>query len=59
MRFAGVELLKKKRVLYNKRLISLKEFMTVEQKHPYNKLYVISISLVAAMGGLMFGFDLV
>lgn len=28
------------------------------QMHPYNKLYVISISLVAAMGGLMFGFDL-
>ncbi len=28
------------------------------QSHPYNKLFVISISLVAAMGGLMFGFDL-
>jgi len=28
------------------------------EKHPYNKLYVISISLVAAMGGLLFGFDL-
>lgn len=28
------------------------------QSHSYNKLYVISISLVAAMGGLMFGFDL-
>ena len=31
---------------------------TNSQHHPYNKLYVISISLVAAMGGLMFGFDL-
>jgi SP family arabinose:H+ symporter-like MFS transporter len=28
------------------------------QSHPYNKFFVISISLVAAMGGLMFGFDL-
>ena len=26
--------------------------------HPYNKLYVVFISLVAAMGGLLFGFDL-
>ena len=26
--------------------------------HSYNKLYVVFISLVAAMGGLMFGFDL-
>ncbi len=26
--------------------------------YPYNKLYVVFISLVAAMGGLLFGFDL-
>jgi len=31
---------------------------TAGQSHPYNKLFVVSISLVAAMGGLMFGFDL-
>ena len=31
---------------------------TTGQSHEYNKLFVISISLVAAMGGLMFGFDL-
>ena len=28
------------------------------QSHPYNKFFVMSISLVAALGGLMFGFDL-
>jgi len=31
---------------------------TTGQSHAFNKLFVISISLVAAMGGLMFGFDL-
>lgn len=31
---------------------------SIGQSHPYNKLFVIAISTVAAMGGLMFGFDL-
>jgi len=28
------------------------------QTQSYNKLYVLSITLIAAMGGLMFGYDL-
>ena len=28
------------------------------QTQPYNKLYILSITLIAAMGGLMFGYDL-